>query len=146
MSIRLGANSTLYRNTNSYATPTWSVINNVRDLDIPEDMEEADATTRGSGKVKMTEPTLLGLSLEWEMIENPADTDYTTLLSDHFNRTLVDLTATSGSTQGVSGETFVRFEAKIIGWKKSEPLAGINMVKVTAKPCYSTNAVQVGTY
>ncbi len=146
MSIRLGANATMYRNSNSYATPTWVVFSNVRDVDLTEDMEEADATTRGSGKVKMTEPTLLGLSLEWEMIEDPADTTYALFLGYHLNRTMVDLTATSGPTQGVTGETFIRAEMKIIGWKKSEPLSGINMVKVTAKPCYSTNSVQLGVY
>lgn len=29
---------------------------------------------------------------------------------------------------------------KIIGWKKGEPLNGINTYKVSMEPCYSANA------
>ena len=32
MAIRLGLNAKLYRNTGSYASPTWNEIGNVKDV------------------------------------------------------------------------------------------------------------------
>jgi hypothetical protein len=142
-SIRLGKDAKLYRNTGTYGSPVWDVINNVRDLTLNGDFDEGDATTRGAGGVKQTEPTLLNASIEWEMVEDLADTDYTTLLIAHYGRTMMDLFACSGAFN-TTGETFFRSECKMPGWKKTEPLGDVNKIAVTAKPCYSTNATQFG--
>jgi hypothetical protein len=139
--IRLGANSTVNRNTGSYGSPTWSAIAS-KDVTINLEFEKADVTTRQSLGFKQSEPTLLGLSVEYEILEIPLDTTFLAIRNAFINKTVIDTLLSSG-TSAASGESTVRADMKVTGFKKGEPLNGVNTHTVTLEPCYSANPVVI---
>jgi hypothetical protein len=144
MPAKIGANAKLYyRSAGSFAVPTWTVIGNVRDLSADLSMDEADASIRGGGGVKQTEPVHTLDQLEWEMVEDTTDPAFLAVKAAHDAKTIIDLFCCSGD-KTVSGETYFRAEFKVPGWKKTEPLNDANKFAVTAKPAYSTNLPQSG--
>lgn len=70
MSIKLGLNCKLYRNTGTFASPTLNEISCVRDLTLSLSAGEADVSTRGSGGWKATKATLKDASVEFKLIPN----------------------------------------------------------------------------
>jgi hypothetical protein len=142
--LRLGGAASLNLNTGSYGSPTWSAIQIVTDVTQNLDADEADASTRGNFAFKATEPTLLGIALEFDILEDIADTNYASIRAAYFARTTLDVFACTGPA-ATSGEIFVRAVYKMFGFKKGEPLNGINKYTVTIKPCYSANPPTTGT-
>ncbi len=63
---------------------------------------------------------------------------YLALLAAFTGRTLTEFIASSGGF-ATAGEIRARFEGKIFGWKRVEPLAGNNVISFVCKPCYSAN-------
>jgi hypothetical protein len=144
MGLKIGANNTLNYNTASYGSPSWSPIPTARDVTLNLDAEEADASTRGGGGYKASEPTLKGVSFEWDMLEDHTDTAYLAIRAAYFAGTTVDLRASTAAATA-AGELWLRAVCKIFGFKKGEPLNGVNTFTVTAKPCFSANAPSNGT-
>jgi len=138
MGIRLGANATINRNTNTYNSPTWDAITIAKDVQIPTSMEEADASCKAS-LVKMMEPTLMALGVEFDIVEDVAQLDYLALRSAFLNRTSLDIKLCSGPI--TAGEYSIRADMKVFKFDRKEDLNGINTISVSLKPCYSTNAV-----
>ncbi len=144
MGIRLGADAILYyRSSGSWASPVYSQITDIKDLSADMSMEEADVTARASGKLRHVEPIMLLDGLEWEMIEINDAVDFLFIQAAFDARTLIELFCCSGDKTG-SGETFVRFEGKVLSFKKKEPLTAVNTYSVTAKPAFSTNSPTFG--
>ena len=54
MGIKLGMEAKLYRNTGTYAAPTWVELTNVKDLTLNLEAGEADVTTRGNAGWRTT--------------------------------------------------------------------------------------------
>ncbi|GAB4138374.1 MAG: hypothetical protein Tsb009_06550 [Planctomycetaceae bacterium] len=54
MTIKLGMEAKLYRNTGTYALPTWVEMINVKDLTLNLEAGEADVTTRGNAGWRAT--------------------------------------------------------------------------------------------
>jgi hypothetical protein len=67
--MKLGMEAKLYRNTGSYAAPTWSEMTNVKDLTLNL---EADVTTRGNAGWRATIAALKDGSIEFEMVWDTA--------------------------------------------------------------------------
>ena len=109
MAIVLGLDAKLYRNTAVWATPTWSLIDNVMDLTLNVEKGDADVSTRGSGGWRQHAVTLKDGSIEFEMVWDTADAEFTALKDAFFNDTTVEcaamdlLIATSGS-QGLHAD------------------------------------------
>ena len=66
MTIKLGMEAKLYRNTGTYATPTWVEMLNVKDLTLNLEASEADVTTRGNAgwRATIAALTVSGISLK----------------------------------------------------------------------------------
>jgi hypothetical protein len=145
--LRFGASSKLYRDTAaplSWTLPTWLEITNAHDkVDVGLSFSEQDATIRGVGPIKLTEPTLLEVEIGWTMLEDITDANFLALRLAFFTKAVVHLLNCSG-VYTVAGETYVELDAKICKFAKGEPLDGINTYDVSAKPCYSLNMVQTG--
>ncbi len=60
MSVKLGLDARLYRNTGTYASVTWNEVKNVKDLTLSLEAGEADVTTRGNGGWRATIATFEG--------------------------------------------------------------------------------------
>lgn len=134
----VGIDMTLYRNTGTFGSPTWLLIDIVRDNKVAQKKGEADVSRRKI-KVRQFEPTIEEKGLEFQIIRDEADTNYTALQSAYDANTIVEFAICNGPIAN-SGQKYLRCEMKIFGFDQGEPLDGANTTDVTAKPCYSANA------
>lgn len=134
----LGANGKLYRNTNTYASPTWNEIPNVGDIEPEWKYGEFDVSLRAGGGAKMVEPTLLMVGLKFKMLYDPADADMTALITAATARTAVEfyILDQASSTAGSQGP---RATMKCFDMGRKEGIDGIMMIEFDWKLCYSTN-------
>jgi predicted secreted protein len=139
MAIKLGMDAKLYRNTGTYAVPVWDLIGNVKDLTLSIESGEADVTTRGNSGWRATVGTLKEASIEFDMIWDTTDTDFTAIKTAFFANTLIDFAVLDGPS-GTAGSQGLRAECSIISFSRNETLEEALTVSVTAKPSYSTNA------
>lgn len=138
MAAVLGLNAKLYRNTGSWASPSFDLISNVKNLTVKGSTETADVSTRGTGGFKATVATLKDISLEFEMVWDNADADFTALKNAWLNNTTIEMLALDGpsSTTGSQGP---RFDGMVTNFERSEQLTEALMVNVTVVPTYSSN-------
>ncbi|MCI0335710.1 MAG: phage tail protein [Planctomycetes bacterium] len=138
MAIRLGLDAKLYRNTASGGAPTWDLVGNVRDVTLNLETGEADVTTRGNAGWRATVGTLKDASIEFEMVWDTGDADFTAFKDAFFNGTSIELAVMDGdiATTGAQG---LRAVCRIINFTRSEALEEAITVSVTAKPTYSAS-------
>ena len=137
--MKLGMEAKLYRNTGTYAAPTWSEMTNVKDLTLNLEASEADVTTRGNAGWRATIAALKDGSIEFEMVWDPADAGFTAIQDAYFNNTTVEFGVMDGDIAS-SGTQGLRATMSITKLTRSEPLEQAITVSVTAKPTYSDNA------
>jgi hypothetical protein len=130
--MKIGLNAKLYRNTGSFGSPTWVEVTNIQDLDLADSMDEFDATTRGSGGMAESEPTVRSIELSWNM-KNNADTHMIAFRTAYFNRAAVDLQALDGPIATI-GSHGVRGRFKFHEFGKPQPLRDGQMLNLRAKP------------
>ena len=83
MGAKLGLDAKLYRNTGTFATPVWDIIGNVKDLTLNLETGEADVSTRANNGWRATVGTLKDASLEFAMVWDTGDTDFTEIGRAH---------------------------------------------------------------
>ena len=141
MAIRLGLNAKLYRNTGSYASPTWNEIGNVKDVTLNLESAEADVTVRANNGWRATVPTLKDASIEFEMVWDTDDEDFEAVRDAYLNNTTLEVLALDGPVSGAgsTGNQGLRAVCNVTGFSRSEPLEEALSVSVTLKPAYSVN-------
>ena len=139
MGIKLGMEAKLYRNTGTYAAPTWVELTNVKDLTLNLEAGEADVTTRGNAGWRATVATLKDGSIEFEMVWDTTDTNFTAIQSAFFNGTDIEFAVMDGDITS-SGSQGLRATMSITNFSRSEALEEALMVSVNAKPTYAVNA------
>jgi hypothetical protein len=133
----IGLDMKLYRNTGTYASPTWDLISNVKDLTLSESRGKADVSNRASDWRK-NKSTLNELMASWKMNYDSSDTDFTTLQSAYRARTTVEFAFADGLI-GTSGTQYVRASCELFKFERAEPLEGSVEVDVEAGPTYAAN-------
>jgi hypothetical protein len=139
MAVKLGLDAKLYRNTGTYASPTWNEIKNVKDVTLNLETAEADVTTRGNNGWRATVATLKDGSVEFEMVWDSADDDFGTIRDAFLNKTAVELAVMDGDIT-VTGTQGLRASYMVMKFSRNEPLEEAITVSVTVKPTYATNA------
>jgi len=138
MTIKLGMEAKLYRNTGTYALPTWVEMINVKDLTLNLEAGEADVTTRGNAGWKATIAALKDGSIEFEMVWDTADADFTAIQQAFFGNTDLEFAVMDGDVAS-TGSQGLRALMAITNFSRSEALEEAIGVSVTAKPTYSAN-------
>ncbi len=138
MGIKLGMEGKLYRNTGSYVSPNWNLINNVKDVTLNLEAGEADVTTRGNAGWRATLTTLKDGSIEFEMVWDTGDADFTALQQAFFGNGVVELAVMDGDI-GTAGSQGLRATCMITNFSRTEALEEAIAVSVTAKPTWSLN-------
>jgi TP901-1 family phage major tail protein len=138
MAVKLGLDAKLFRNTGTYEIPVWGEITNVRDVTLSLEAGEADVTTRGNNGWRATVATLKDGSIEFEMVWDSEDTDFTAIRDAFLNKTAVELAVLDGDVVD-PGSQGLRASFMITSFSRNEPLEEAITVSVTAKPTYSTN-------
>lgn len=149
MAAILGMNCKLYRQTTgtraawpaSGAAPNLDEVGNVRDATINLETGEADTTTRGNNGWRSTEATLKDGSVEFEMVWDNSDADFTAIKDAYFNSTTIALAALTGvsTTAGVQG---LWADFSITNFSQTQGLEDAVVVSVTAKPAFSAVATE----
>ena len=139
MGVKLGMDAKLYRNTGTYATPTWNEVKNVKDVTLNLEAGEADVTTRGNAGWRANIATLKDASLEFEMVWDTADDDFTAIRTAFLSNGAVEFAVMDGDIT-TTGSQGLRATMSFTNFSRSEPLEEAIKVSVTAKPTYAANA------
>jgi hypothetical protein len=157
MAALLGMNAKLYRLTTgtraSWASADSNGISiaaapsnldeivNVKDLSLSLSTDKADVTTRGNNGWKATEPTLKDGTINFQMVFDSSDADFTALQRAFLNNTVIALAALSGDKATV-GSQGLWADFKVSNFTKSENLTEAQMYDVELTPAYSSVAPQ----
>lgn len=141
MGVKRGLDLVLVRNTGTFVAPVWTVVGNVKDLALDRSMAEGDASSR-QNDVEMKEPCLEAASFQWAMVDESTDADLIAIETAYAAREKIEFAFIDGAPDDPATEG-IRYECKIFNVSEPQPLNDVNVVNVTAKPCYTTN--QQGT-
>lgn len=143
MAIVLGLSAKLYRGTAGQKAAT--LVTNVKDVTLNLESGEADVTTRATQGWKASAATLKEASLEFTILYDTSDADFTAFQTAYFSNTPIALFISDGATTGTgtsttSSEHGLDADFSITGFTLEQPLEEAVSVKITAKPTASTRA------
>lgn len=131
--IPLGFEGKTYRGTAGSTAATE--ITNIKNCTLQIDAGEADATTRASNGWKWTIPGLFDASIDFEMVVDTEDPNFTAIQTAFFARTpMAFLFLDEEGGEGLDADF------AIMGFSKPQETDQAQTVKVTLKPTYSTRA------
>ena len=139
--VRLGINCKLYYNTGSYATPTWTEITIVKDVEITAEMDETDNTTRAEGGAKASEPTLLGIEVSGLIRHDDEDAAFLVMDNAFWQRTAKEYLVHNGATSSENSRG-IRSYMKIFNWSESQANDAVLHRAFTLKPTISPVAAE----
>ena len=133
MSHVLSENAKLYYNAGTYASPTWTVINNIKDVTLNLDKDEVDVTTRGSGGFKEYVDGLIDATVDFGMLWDTTDAAFTAFQTAFFAKTAVEVLVlsgvyTAGAHQGLRATCMVK------SFSRGETLGEALTVDVSIRP------------
>ena len=132
MAIVLGLDAKLMRGTAGATAATE--VKNVKDLTLNLESGEADVTTRATEGWKASVATLKEASLEFGILYDTEDADFTAFQTAYFSNTPMALFVTDGNGSGLDADW------SITGFCMEQNLDEAVTVSVTAKPTASTRA------
>jgi hypothetical protein len=139
MSVKLGLDAKLYRNTGTQPAPVWNEIKNVRDVTLNLEAGEADVTTRGNNGWRATVATLKDGSVEFEMVWDTADDDFGAIRDAFLNHTALEFAVMDGDI-ATAGSQGLRASCMVTNFSRNEALEEAITVSVTVKPTYAAVA------
>lgn len=113
----------------------WNPLNLTKNATLNQEADEYPATTRGSAGYKESEPTLIGASIEAELLYDPEDAGCAAVESAFFAREKIGLQALDKDGNGIQGDF------KVFSFSRAEQLAEGLAVTVTFKPCHSDTPI-----
>lgn len=134
-----GSSCILYRNTGTYATPTWDDVPIVRDLSLNLDKGKSDVTTRGGQGWRQKLSTLKDGVVEFEIVWETGDADFEAYRDSFLNDTLIDCAVMDGDIEDADQQG-LRAEFETFSFSRQEPIDGAVTASVTIEPGFSTNA------
>ena len=137
---RVGNAGILYRNTASYATPTWTAVPVARDVTRSMKAGEADASSRGS-RYKLTLAALIEISIEADLIYDPANGAYDAFLAAAIANppTIMDFADADGAI-ATTGTRYLRFLGQVFDLGLGQPLEDAMTNTFMTKPAPNASA------
>jgi hypothetical protein len=135
----LGMNAKLYRNSGTYGTPVWVEVTDVKDLKMTLEAGEGDVNTRGNAGWEAVAPTLKKVSIEFGMVYDPTDTNWTALHTAWLASTPIEFAVADGVI-ATTGTQYFRATCAILKFDQDEALDGVIHNDVSIKPTRATNA------
>ncbi len=155
MGALLGLEAVLYR-LSTGTRATWGAENadgihegpapanldevpNVRDLNLNLEKGEADVTTRGNNGWRARRATLKDGTVEFQMVYNEADADFTAFLAAWLKGTTIACAVLTSDkeTEGTQG-LWADFE--VFDFSEGQELENAQLVNVSLRPTYSNVA------
>lgn len=137
MSATRGKDFKLYHNTDDPYdnSPTWSEVENVKDVTRNFEVALADASIRGSD-FRLQVPTLKNFSVDFQMVYDPDDTHYAAFEEAFFDNSMREFVILDGPI-GTSGSAGVRFMGHIGNFTVNEALEDVGLTDVSIVPGYA---------
>ena len=104
----MGKDCKLYRNSATEASPSWVLIENVIDLNLPMTIGEADLSTRESN-IELTGDALMSISASFGMLYDQEDASFVVLLDAFFARTAIQFAVMDQAIATSGAEGFKAF-------------------------------------
>ena len=134
---RIGLDCKLYRNTGTYASPTWVEIVNARDVTVPLTKGEADTSSRASSW-KTRKGTLKDASIDFQLVQADGDAAFAALLDSYLDGSPIELLVLNGAT-GDTAAQGLRATVEVFQFQESQPLENALVYDVSCKPTPATN-------
>lgn len=134
-----GIDAKLYRNTGTFGSPVWNEVPNCKDLGISLEAAEADVTTRESGGWEAVLSALKKATIDWKMVYDTTDADWTAFRDAFLNRTSIELLILDGAV-GTSGSQGLRVSVAVLNFGRTENLEEALITEVSVKPTRADNA------
>ena len=138
----LSQNAKFYRNTGTYATPTWDLIGNVKDLTLSLEKDETDVTTRSSGGWKEFVDGMKDATVEFGMLWDTGDADFDAFQGAFINNTSVEILVLDGLV-ATTGSEGLRATMMVKSFTRNENLGEALMVDVSLRPVKNANSAPV---
>jgi predicted secreted protein len=138
----LSQNAKLYRNTGTYASPTWDLIGNVKDLTLSLEKDETDVTTRASGGWKEFVDGMKDATVEFGMLWDTGDADFDAFQGAFINNTSVEVLVLDGLA-ATAGSEGLRATMMVKSFTRNENLGEALMVDVSLRPVKNANSAPV---
>lgn len=135
----LSQNAKFYRNTGTYATPTWDLIGNVKDLTLSLEKDETDVTTRASGGWKEFVDGMKDATIEFGMLWDTGDADFTAIKDAFTGNTAIEVLVLDGLV-ATTGSQGLRVTCMVKSFTRNENLGEALMVDVSLRPVKNSNA------
>jgi len=135
----LSQNAKFYRNTGTYATPTWDLIGNVKDLTLSLEKDETDVTTRASGGWKEFVDGMKDATIEFGMLWDTGDADFTAIKDAFTGNTAIEVLVLDGLV-ATAGSQGLRVTCMVKSFTRNENLGEALMVDVSLRPVKNSNA------
>jgi len=135
----LGKDAKLYRNTATYASPTWNECDNVKDLTLTLTKAEYDATRRASGGWRETIGTIKDIEISFSAVNSPTDTDLQAFRDAFLNGTTLEIWCLTGVRTDAEAEG-PRFHCVVTEFTREEQLEGGQELSITVKPAPNASA------
>lgn len=134
---KLGVTSKLYRNTNTYGSPTWTEVTCISDLAVNAAWDEADASSRAS-RVKQQSKTMMGLEITGKAKVSDTDAGFLAIWAALHSDTPLDCLVLNGAkdSNGVRG---YRCEFNVFSGNEDQAMANTPYLDFTLKPAASDN-------
>lgn len=110
-------------------------IDIVQDIEVGQDKEKADVTTRRT-KYKATKGTLIGVSFDIPMVYDVANAGLLAMDKAFFTGAVIALAVLDGG-KAVAGSRGLWADFEVVNRKKGEPLNGAQTIVYTVEPAYS---------
>jgi hypothetical protein len=143
MTVLKGIDCKVYRNSATYASPTWALINPVIEVTVNLENSAFDASNRDSN-YRLQLPALTDLSVDLRMHKDKDDADFLALETAAQARTTIDLLILDG-LQTVATSDGWRIQGFFTSWNEAQPLEDAVAVDATFVPAATANAVAVAT-
>lgn len=125
--VEIGYESSLYINTGTYGSPTWTEIGLARDVTANQSVNKIDVTSRRTARDGFiaNDYGLRDLGWSFEMLVpagGETDTAYDAFITAQNGRTSVDILHVEGGLISTDGLTATRAICGVFGGEKGEPL------------------------
>jgi len=138
MGAQTGHACKLYRNSATWAAPTWAELDLTRDLTLPMSRAEADVSARDSD-FKLYIASLIDAGVEFQMVYDTENTDFAAVLDAFLNNTTIELAVMDGDISAAGAEG-LHADFVVLKCDRSEPLEGGVVADISVKPKRTANA------
>lgn len=138
MGVRAGLDCVLYRNTGTWASPTWNEISITKDATLGLEKGKHSAAAR----LSRWQQNWFGLKsgpISFNILADPAVDDYDALQDGFLNDTVIGFAFANGAI-ATSGTRYFKAEYGVFGFSQGQPLEDVETVDVEIDLVYSANA------